>query len=111
MPTTYTGPSVREMLANHTTASEIIARAHDPHPIFDDKDLAILRRFCKDPSCKGDILKELDIVDQPGDKVGEKAQRRGTLAGFIVAKSAAGEDLLGEDEMEALRKWFQGGAE
>ena len=108
MATTYTGPSVREMLDNHSTASEIIARANEPQPVLDDNNLAILRRFCMDPSSKDDILKELDIEDQPGDKAGAKAQAKGGLAGFIVAKSAAGEDLLGKDEMEVLRKWFQG---
>ncbi len=90
------------MLDNHSMASEIIARAKDPQPVLDDNNLAILRRFCMDPSSKDDILKDLDLVDQPEDnegKAGAKAQSKGGLAGFIVAKSAAGEDLLGKDEM------------
>ena len=63
MTTTYTGPSVREMLESPTMALEIIARANNPQPVLGDKELAILRRFCMDTSSKDKILEEIDMAD------------------------------------------------
>lgn len=47
-------------------------------------------------------------MDESGNKPGTKANSKGSLAGFIVAKSAGEEDVLSEDEMDALRRWFKG---
>jgi hypothetical protein len=109
MATAYDGPSAREMIQNHTLVTEIIARANDPYPVLDANELAILSRFCQDPAAKEVILKDLDMVDQPGDKPGAKAQGKGSLAGFIVARAAAGDDILAADEIERLREWFGNG--
>ena len=70
------------MLDNHTIASEIIARANDPHPILDDKDLVILRRFCKDPSSKHEILQELDFPGIAGGQGWRRSSEQGWSGGL-----------------------------
>ncbi len=106
MATTYTGPSAREMIQSHTLAKEIIARSNDPEPVLDPTELARLKRFVEVPSSKNEILKDLDMEDQEGDRPGTKAHSKGSLVGFLIAKSAAGTEILSEEEMLQLRTWF-----
>jgi hypothetical protein len=99
-PTPYTGPSVPEMIANHSLAENIIK--YDSHStgnsIMDDSELAILRRFVEHPGDRDDILKDEGIEDKDGGGLR-------SLAGYIVMKHGKG-DLLNEIEIERLRDWF-----
>jgi hypothetical protein len=97
--------------SSHTLAAEIIARHNDACPIFDSRELELLRRFCADPSAKEAVLRDRDMLDEPGDWPGKKAQSvHGSLAGFAIAKHGTETPALEEREIEMLRKWFESGA-
>lgn len=106
----YSGPSVREMLDNHTFAKEVIARANGPESqrIFDDERLSLLRRWCVEPEAAGRLLAEEDLVDGPGDKPGTKAIQKGSLIGMLMANSIASRDLITTEEFKMLQDWFKG---
>jgi len=115
MATEYNGPSVATMIKSHTLAAEIIDRAgaHDDNSsILDPSELLLLRRFCADPSpsTKDAILRERDMVDEPGDRPGTRANRKyGSLAGYAVATYGTENSALEEREVEMLRRWFESG--
>ena len=111
----YTGPSVREMIATHTLASQIVARADDACPILDEAELALLRRFVTAPAALHDAaarharLAEHGMADAPGDAPGTAAQATaGSLVGFAIATYDTERPALTEDEVQLLRQWFDG---
>ena len=107
----YTGPMPGEMIRSHTLAAEIIARHNDPCPILDSSELTLLRRFCADPSAKEAVLRDRDMLDEPSDWPGKRAQSKyGSLAGFTIARHGTQTPALEEREIEMLRKWFESGA-
>ncbi len=106
-PTRYNGPSAREMIETHTLAQEIIARADDTEPVLDADELALLKRFLAGPESKVALLNERDIVGDQGDDVVAKARNSGSLVTYIIAQSVAGQEILGEEEVEMLKKWFE----
>jgi hypothetical protein len=107
----YTGSSPGEMIRSHTLAAETIARHHDACPIFDARELTLLRRFCADLAAKEAILRDRDMLDELGDWPGKNAQsKHGSLAGFVVARHGSETPALEEGEIEMLREWFESGA-
>lgn len=118
---TYTGPSVAEMIRNHTLAHNIMTR-HDTMPpeerILGADDMAILRRFvCADDLSaeRTHIIHEHDLQDEEGVRPGERAANvKGTLAGFCVVRHGmAGEGTAGpaltDGEIGDLKGWFERG--
>lgn len=112
----WAGPTVKEMIESHTLAHEIITRHNDLCPVLDPSELRILRQFILDPISHDKILRDHDMMDTPGDTtIGNAAQKKGSLAGFIVAHHSASsgsgvEPALTEEEMERLKVWFESGA-
>jgi hypothetical protein len=102
-PDEYHGPSVDEMLQSHTLAKEIMARANGPlhQRILDDKELVLLRRWCDGTTAPGQILAEENI--EPGTKM----NKGGSLVGFLIANSVAGNALVTKEEIDLLREWFE----
>jgi len=97
------------MLRSHTLAYNLILR---PHEIFDDESqgFEILRKFCLDPMKKDDVLREYGMFDEPGEKLGTRAQvARGSLAGYCVATYGTEKSAFDVQEMELLRMWFEKG--
>lgn len=99
----YTGPSVREMVATHTLAKEIIARHNDPCPIFDDQEILRVRRFVQDPSKAPEFLRQIDEELKGSENEG------GSLARHIIATYGTERSALTEDEVQELKTWFDNG--
>ena len=103
-PTTYTGPSVKEMIDHHDMA-ECIMQYHDPatgqNQILDDHELAMLRQFVSDPEQqRGAVLKEAGVEQSP-----DETSYSGSLVGYIALRHGH-RDVLGGDEIAKLREWF-----
>ncbi len=107
--TTYTGPSVHEMRTAHIFAREIMARHDDACPIFDDARILELRRFVRDPGAAREQLRDLGLADAEGQPAGAAARSRGSLTGLMIATYGTDESFLTEDEVRALREWFDAG--
>ena len=107
--TKYDGPSAREMIDTHTLAKEVIARHNEACPIFDDYCILELRRFVQDPDSAQDFLRERDMIDEDGAKLGSAASAKGSLTGFIMATYGTDESALTEEEVLELREWFDNG--
>jgi hypothetical protein len=109
----WKGPSTRDMISTHTLAAQIIANHNEPCPVLDSSALDLLQRFCADPSSKNAILRDRDMVDEPGDLPGHRAQSKyGSLVGYAIARHGTDSPVLEEREIDMLREWFEsGGAE
>ncbi len=105
----WTGPSVREMVASHTLAKEIIARHNDPCPVFDDSSILELRQFVDDPSRAQELLRGMAVLDPPGVEPGETASSKGSLTGFIMATYGTDKSALTDEEILMLKEWFGNG--
>ena len=105
----WTGPSVREMVASHTLAKEIIERHNDPCPVLDDSCIHELRQFVNDPSRAQELLRELDFLDSPGVKPGETVSSKGSLTGYIMATYGTDKSALTDEEILMLKEWFENG--
>lgn len=107
----WTGPSVEEMLRQHTLAHNIITHHDDPCPVFDGASLAFLREYIEDPSTANaiNILAERDMKDEEGEELGAGALRKGSLIGYIIAKELRGETVLDAGEKAALQQWYADG--
>jgi len=101
----YTGPSVSEMIANHSLADNIIKYHNNPDSdaILDRDELAILLRFVNHPGDRDQILKDAGVTE-PADS----AKPHVSLAGYIVLRHKD-DPLLSEDEMQKLKEWFDSG--
>jgi len=101
----YTGPSVDEMIANHTLGDNII-KYHDStgNEILDQHNLRTLSRFVNHPEDRGEILKDAGISDSQDSK-----EFRGNLADYVVLKHKY-TPVLRDDEMVKLKEWFNSGA-
>jgi hypothetical protein len=106
----YTGPSVETMLSSKTLATNIIKYHNHPtsDSILDNSNLSILESFVRDPSQRTQILAQEGIdVNEPleGKQVG--------LAAYAVwahgRDEAEGGNVLKEEDMELLRRWFESG--
>lgn len=102
----YTGPSVQEMIANHTLADNIIKYHNNPDSdaILNRDNLATLLRFVNHPEDRDQILKDKDASG-----AAEGKDFRGSLTGYIVLKHND-EPVLTDDEIEKLKTWFDSGA-
>ena len=109
----WKGPSTDEMIRTHTLAAQIIANHTEPCPVLDSNALALLQRFCADPSSGDAILRDCDMVDGPGDEPGHRANSKyGNLVGYAIARHGTDKPVLEEREIDMLREWFKsGGAE
>ena len=82
-----------------------------PNGVMDDKLLDLLERFIVDPTIekKNAMLKELDMVPQPGDEEpGARAAAKRNLIGYIIALFGT-ERSLTDEEIKNLQKWFKRG--
>jgi len=98
----WTGPSAREMVDTHTLAKEVISRHNDACPVFDDKEIVRLRRFVQDPTQSKQLLQELDLADGG-------AWKAGSLTGHIIETWGTDKSALTQDEIVALKEWFDNG--
>jgi hypothetical protein len=100
----YTGPSVKDMIANHSLAENIIKHHHSnsgDNEIFDAQEMQRLRRFVRDPEReRSAIISELGIEDHTGT-----TEFHGSLAGYVVLRHG-NNDVLTADEIETLKGWF-----
>lgn len=109
--------SVGSALKSHTMAADIINRDKvgtsitdiNDQRILDASNLALLQRFCAAPSTKDEILRDEDMLDSPGDKVGSKALSKGHLVGYMIARHDTENPALEDREIEMLREWFERG--
>ena len=81
----------------------------DHQRILGASELRRLQRFCATPSSKDAILRDEDMVDEPGTSPGTKAHSKGSLAGFLIAHHETERPALEDSEIEKLRKWFESG--
>jgi hypothetical protein len=103
-------PSVAEMIRTHTLAAEMSDRHHDKDNILDDSALAMLRRFSTAPSTKDQILWDIDIVDEPGDEPGTRANHHySSHVGYCIARHGTKNPVFNDDEVQMLRMWFESG--
>jgi len=99
----YTGPSVKEMVANRTLGDNIIKYHHPTgNEIMDQDNLRKLSRFVNHPEDRDEILKDAGIIDSQDGKGCD-------LADYIILKHKDG-PLLRDDEMVKLKEWFGSGA-
>ena len=75
--------------------------------IFDDANLETLKEYCMGDAKPEELLRNWGMEDAPGEAPGTGAQRQGSLVGYIVAKQVAGQAVVGEEEVQALRGWFE----
>lgn len=114
----YDGPSVKDMIANHSIAENVIKHHHDAgNEIFDGSELALVRRFVNSPADRDQILADCNMVNDKDEvESGSGArQRSGSLAGYIVARhgsdvAAGSGSILTTEEITKLRDWFASGA-
>jgi len=85
------------MVRSKTLAREVIARADDPCPVFDDENLAVLRQYVFDTSPANLAA----MSEQHGWKL-EDEQWDNSLIGYAIAK-----DAFSEEDIAALRKFFE----
>lgn len=111
--TEWTGPSVKDMLASHTLAENVIKYHNAPCPVFGPSELVLLRRFVNEPSSRDQILRDCNMVDD--GEIGSGASKHGSLAGYIVARhgldaTSGPEAAITEEEIHVLKTWFDSGA-
>ena len=110
-------PPTREMLTNHELAHRIITQHNTDLAIFDEENLARLKRFSTDPSPETQrwMLERYDAVDPDGtpeQEIGMLAAKKGDLVGYVVARYGKVKDdhhTFHPEEVEALREWFAEG--
>ena len=107
--TKWNGPSARDMIASHTLAKEIIERHGSDCPVFDDGRIMELRKFIDDPSKARDILQDMGLTDSDGQQPGDMAASKGSLTGLIMARHNTSNLVFTEDEIRALKEWFDNG--
>ena len=110
-------PPTRDILNKHELAHRTITQHNTDLAIFDDDQLAILKRFSMDPSreTQAKILEqscgvEVDPEGTPDEEIGKKAAVKGSLAGLVVARYGRVKDdvhTFYPSEVEALREWFE----
>lgn len=101
----YTGPSVSEMIANHTLADNIIKYHNNPDSdaILDRDEFATLLRCVNHPEDRDQILKDAGVTE-PTDSTKSQV----SLADYIVLRHKD-DPVLSEDEMQKLKEWFDSG--
>lgn len=93
----WTGPSAGEMVRSKTLAHEVIARANDPCPVFDEEHLAVLRQYVFDTSPAN-----VAALSAQHGWVLEEKEYGGSLIAYAIAM-----DAFREEDIVALRKFFE----
>lgn len=102
--------SVPEMIRTRSFARNIISRHGTADAIFDEEKLSLLHQFCQAPDRKTELLAETDMLDEPGEPLGTKANKvHGNLAGYLIAKHNSPEAILTSAEIVELHQWFESG--
>lgn len=94
---------------SHLLAASIISRHNTPDDILDTTELSLLREFCINPSQADAILRSHDMIDGPGDELGSKAQQKGSLVAYVIARHETERPALSEEEVAMLKDWFEKG--
>lgn len=104
----YTGPGAGEMMKTHTLASEIISRHPGPEHerIFDDAELARLRRFVAAPDSEG--AAERKHCEETEVAEGE-TKYGGSLVRYLAGHHGTEKQGLTGEEIEKLKAWFENG--
>lgn len=101
-------PTVRDMIATHTLASEIINRHDTEDSILDDSEMSLLRQWCLSPGNAKIILEERGMLDATGTQPGAVAnETKGSLAGYCIATYGSDRSALTEDEFGILQSYFR----
>lgn len=58
---------------------------------------------------KEGLLSKRDMADAMGDRLGKKANEKGSLTGLVIARYGTSESALDEGDVERLRGWFESG--
>ena len=119
MSETNENPPMRTMLDNHELARRTITQHNTDLAIFDDTQLAILKRFVMDPSpeTRNWVLEQsnsLEPEDTPEPEIGRLAANHGSLVGLVVARYGRVRDdhhTFTPGEGDALREWFRSGGD
>jgi hypothetical protein len=108
LPTVPPQKPIRELLATHTLAHAIIVtHPNRPANVLDNRELAFLRAYVRDPANGDTLLRSRDMLDVEGEEKGTRAQQRyGSLVGYVIATQA-----LSKGEIEELSEWFERGVE
>ena len=102
----WQGPSVKEMIESRTLGQMIIKHQDGPTPIFDDNEMERLRSFVQDPNGTSALLREHEMQDKDSESPGTAASAKGSLAGYIAATYGTEKSALTEDDVVALKQWF-----
>lgn len=100
--------NTREQIQTHQLSVSIINGHGTENDVFDDTQLALLKRFCLDPTAttRGQILDEFGWNASEPQAAAAKASREGSLVGFLVARHGTEDPALDERDLELLKEWF-----
>lgn len=106
-PNWNTGEQIRE----HKLAASIINGHGTSNDVLDDSELALLQRFCTDPSVatRDRMIADNDWFDGDGRRRGDKAAGKGSLAGFCISRYGTDDPAFDERDLEMLKGWFERG--
>ena len=115
--TTTKNPPTREILDNHELAWRTINQHNTDLAVFDQANLARLKRFAMDPSHETQrwVLEQTNSIDlegTPEERIGTVAADNGDLVGLVVARYGKVTDdhhTFYPSEVKALREWFESG--
>ena len=112
-------PPTNVILAKHELAHRTITQHNTELGIFDQSELAMLKRFVLNPTAETQrrILEEdLGVQVQPEgtpeDEIGVIRPETYSLAGYVIARYGRvteHKNTLLPTEIEMLREWFEGG--
>jgi hypothetical protein len=102
-----------EQIRDHQLATSIINRRNPngTNYVFDDANLATLRRFCLDPTplARKQIMQEEGWVEADEDDKGAGAAAKGSLVGYAIVKHGTDEPVFDERDLELLKQWYMDG--
>jgi len=101
-------PTVREMIASHTLAHEIITRHDTNDSILDDNEMDLLRQWCSHPENAETILEARGMQNATGAHPGALAnETHGSLAGYCIATYGTERSALTEEEFMMLQSYYR----
>lgn len=109
---TPAGWDTGDQIRFHKLAASIINGHLDPtNEVLDAPALALLQRFCADPSTtnRDAILANRGWVDEPGQAPGTKAAGpgQGSLVGLCVARHGTDDAVFDARDIQMLQRWFE----